>query len=175
HPRNRRSRGISRGTTRSLRRTRRRRCIEAGVGAVVELDVGGETDDMHGHPVRVRGTVRLLHDGRWEETGPTHGGFRYFDTGPGALLVTEDGHDLLLNSRPQGNVSRAQLQAVGLDPAAQRIIIAKGVNSPRATFEPIAAELLYVATPGVTSADLATFTYRHRRRPMFPFEPEATY
>ncbi|MEE6287852.1 M81 family metallopeptidase [Georgenia sp. MJ173] len=150
-------------------------CVVAGVGASVELLAGGKTDGRHGDPVRLRGTVRLLHDGRWEETGPTHGGFRYFNTGPGALLATEDGHDVLLISRPHGNVSRQQLSAVGLDPARQRIIIAKGVNSPRATFEPIAAELLFVGTPGVTSADLSTFGYQHRRRPMFPFEREATY
>ncbi|MEE6282905.1 M81 family metallopeptidase [Georgenia sp. MJ170] len=152
-----------------------RQCVDAGVGATVELLVGGKTDNLHGVPLRVRGTVRLLHDGRWEETGPTHGGFRFFDTGPGALLATEDGHDVLLTSHPLGNVSKQQLSAVGLDPARQRIIIAKGVNSPRATFEPVAAELLFVGTPGVTCADLSTFTYRHRRRPMFPFEREATY
>jgi microcystin degradation protein MlrC len=150
-------------------------CITAGVCATVELAVGGKTDDRHGRPVNVRGTVRLLSDGTWEDPGSTHGGFRFFDTGPGALLATEDGHDLLLTTLPQGNVSLQQLRAVGLDPTTQRIIVAKGVNSPRAAFEPIAAEMLYVGTPGVTSADLSTFTYHHRRRPMFPFEPEATY
>ncbi len=149
-------------------------CISAGVGAKVELAVGGKTDDMHGEPVMVRGTVRLLSDGQWEDPGETHGGFRFFDTGPGALLSTEDGHDVLLTSRPQGNVSLQQLRAVGLEPTTQPIIIAKGVNSPRAAFEPIAAEMIYVATPGVTSADLSTFTYRHRR-PMFPFERETSY
>lgn len=150
-------------------------CIAAGVGATVQLAVGGKTDHLHGSPVQVRGTVRLLHDGRWEETGPTHGGFRFFDTGHGALLATEDGHDLLLTSRPQGNVSLQQMRAVGLEPTTQRIIVAKGVNSPRAAFEPIAAEMLFVGTPGVTSADLSTFTYQNRRRPLFPFEGEATY
>lgn len=150
-------------------------CVAAGVGATVELAVGGKTDDMHGEPVQVRGRVRVLHDGKWEETGATHGGFRFFDTGHGALLATEDGHDLLLISRPLGNVSLQQMRAVGLEPTTQRIIVAKGVNSPRAAFEPIAAELLFVGTPGVTSADLSKFTYQNRRRPLFPCEPEATY
>jgi hypothetical protein len=27
----------------------------------------------------------------------------------------------------------------------------------------------------VTTADLSTFTYRHRRRPLYPFEPDAQY
>ena len=44
--------------------------------------------------------------------------------------------------------------------------------SARTAFEPIATEMLYVATPGATSADLATFTYPAA---MFPCEPDATY
>jgi microcystin degradation protein MlrC len=34
----------------------------------------------------------------------------------------------------------------------------------------VAAQMIWVATPGVTSADLSTFGYAHRRRPMYPFE-----
>lgn len=150
-------------------------CVAAGVGSTVELEVGGKTDDQHGAPVRVRATVRVVTDGRFEDPTPTHGGFRFFDTGTSVLLATEDGHDLLLTSDPQGTVSLEQLRSVGLDPLQQPIIVAKGVNSPRAAFEPIASELLYVATPGSTSADLSSFTFEHRRRPMFPFEPDATY
>lgn len=149
-------------------------CIDAGVGATLELAVGGKTDDLHGSPVTVQATVRALTDGRWEDPGATHGGFRFFDTGTNALLETQDGHDVLLTSQPQGNVSLQQLRAVGLEPTRQPIIIAKGVNSPRAAFEPIAAEMIYVGTPGVTSADLSTFTYRHLR-PMHPFAHEANY
>jgi len=150
-------------------------CAEVGVGATVELDVGGKTDDRHGAPVHIRGVVRCLTDGRWEDPGDTHGGFRFFDTGPTALVHTDDGHDVLLNSLPLGNVSRRQLESVGLDPLTQPIIVAKGVHSPRAAFEPIAAELLWLNTPGCTTADLGALRYEHRRRPMFPFEPDATY
>ena len=149
-------------------------CVAAGVGAEIELSVGGKTDDLHGQPVTVRGRVRVLTDGKWEDPGATHGGFRFFDTGTGALLRTEDGHDVLLTSHPQGNVSLQQLRAVGLEPTQQRIIIAKGVNSPRAAFEPIAAEMIYVATPGVTSADLSTFRYTNRR-PMYPFQADVDW
>lgn len=149
-------------------------CVGAGVGAEVSLAVGGKTDALHGEPVSVRGRVRVLTDGKWEDPGATHGGFRFFDTGTSALVRTDDGHDVLLTSRPQGTVSLQQLRAVGLEPTEQRIIIAKGVNSPRAAFEPIAAEMVYVATPGVTSADLSTFHYT-RRRSMYPFEADLAW
>jgi microcystin degradation protein MlrC len=30
-------------------------------------------------------------------------------------------------------------------------------------------------TAGVTSADMASFAYKHRRRPLYPFESVATF
>ncbi|NED97891.1 hypothetical protein G1H11_21565 [Phytoactinopolyspora alkaliphila] len=63
---------------------------------------------------------------------------------------------------------------VGIEPTTVAIIAAKGVHSPRAAFEPIATKLIWANTPGATSADLFTLTYRHRRSPMFPFETEAS-
>jgi microcystin degradation protein MlrC len=150
-------------------------CFEAGLGATVDLAVGGKTDERHGSPVRIHGIVRALSDGRWEDGGDTHGGFRFFDTGPTALVHTDDDHDVLLNSLPLGNVSRQQLVSVGLDPATQPIIVTKGVHSPRAAFEPIAAEMLWLNSPGCTTAELHLLEYRQRRRPLFPFEPDAAY
>ena len=37
---------------------------QAGVGATVELELGGHYDDMHGTPLRVSAYVKALHDGR---------------------------------------------------------------------------------------------------------------
>ena len=58
---------------------------------------------------------------------------------------------------------------------AKRVVVAKGVVSPRPAYEPIAAQIVLADTPGVTTADLSRFTYHRRRRPLFPFEPEAVY
>ena len=128
-----------------------------------------------GSPVPVRGTVRTLDDGRFEDTGPTHGGKRFFDAGPWAVVETEDGYTLLLTSRPMGNMSRQELVSAGIDPLRQPIIVAKGVHSPRGAFEPIAAAMIQLNSPGCTSADVTALPYRHRRRPMFPYEPDTQY
>jgi microcystin degradation protein MlrC len=53
--------------------------------------------------------------------------------------------------------------------------VAKGVVSPRPAYEPMAAQIILVNTPGVTTADLSFFTYKNRRRPLFPFEVAAAY
>ncbi|MFW6090757.1 MAG: M81 family metallopeptidase [Actinomycetota bacterium] len=146
-------------------------CSSAGAGARVSLSVGGKTDDRHGAPLPVTGVVAAFSDGRFDDPTPTHGGRRYFDMGPTVRLSTDDGFELVLISIPHGTVSREQLRIVALEPAEQKIIVAKGVHSPRAAFEPVAEELVWAATPGCTAADLSTLSYVHRRRPMFPFEP----
>ena len=150
-------------------------CVRAGVGAQVTLDVGGKTDDMHGTPVRVTGTVRTIVDGRWEDTGPTHGGYRHYYAGPSVRLDTEDGHTLVLTSRRSGNTSRYQMYSAGIIPEQFQVVVAKGVVSPRPAYQPIAGEVVLVNTPGVTTADLSYFTYHRRRKPLYPFEEDAQY
>ncbi|MCC6179315.1 MAG: M81 family metallopeptidase [Chloroflexi bacterium] len=150
-------------------------CIAAGVGAELTLPVGAKTDDMHGRPVTVTGTVRVLADGHYEDPTPTHGGFRFFNAGTMAVLDTTDGHTLVLTSQRVGNTSLEQMYHVGVRPERYQIAVAKGVVSPRPAYSRIASEIVLVNTPGVTTADLSFFTYRRRRHPLFPFEPDATY
>jgi len=59
---------------------------------------------------------------------------------------------------------------MGINPEDYRIVVAKGVSSPRPAYQPIAAEIIIVNSPGVTSADLDTFTFNRRRIPLYPFE-----
>lgn len=150
-------------------------CVAAGVGQQVKLSVGAKTDDMHGQPVDVTGRVRVISDGRFEEPTPTHGGFRHFDGGTTVVLDTTDEHTLVLTSRLVGNTSIQQMYWTGVRPETYQVVVAKGVVSPRPAYEPIASQIVLVNTPGVTSSDLGGFEYRRRRRPLYPFEAEASY
>ena len=150
-------------------------CIAAGVGSHITLMVGAKTDDMHGVPLEVTGTVRLISDGKLEDPKPTHGGWRYYDGGPTVVLDTTDGHTLVLNSRRVGNTSIQQMYALGIRPEEMDVIVAKGVVSPRPAYESIASRIILVNSPGVTTSDLSTFQYMRRRVPLYPFEAEARY
>ena len=150
-------------------------CVAAGVGSTVTLSLGGKTDALHGETVSVSGYVRLIADGKFEEPEPIHGGFRYFDNGISVVLQTTDGHTLLLVSNRFLNTSLQQYLIVGVRPQDYRVIVGKGVVSPRPAYQPIAAQMLLVNTAGAASADLSTFAYHRRRRPLYPFEPDAMY
>ena len=150
-------------------------CQTAGVGGRINAMAGGKSDNQHGAPFPVNGVVTALSNGRYEETGPTHGGFRFFNDGASAAIRTDDGFTLVITSRAGGTSSLQQFRTLGIEPTAIKILIAKGVHSPRPAVEPIAKKMIWVATPGVTTADLSTFSYQHRRRPMYPFEAGANW
>jgi microcystin degradation protein MlrC len=152
-----------------------RACAQAGVGATVSLRVGGKTDDMHGQPVSIQGRVRALTDGRFVEDHPVHGGGRFFDQGLTAVVETDQEHTLLLTSLPMPPVSLEQVRSAGIKPERFKILVAKGVVAPRGAYQPIAARIILVNTPGATCADMSQFDYRRRRRPLYPLEPDATY
>jgi microcystin degradation protein MlrC len=150
-------------------------CVAAGPGATVTLAVGAKTDNLHGQPVTVTGRVRVIADGKFEETRPTHGGFRFYDGGTTVVLECPDDYTLVLTSERIGNTAIEQMYSVGVWPERKQVVVAKGVHSPRPAYTPIAAEIVLVNTPGATSSDLSTFNYHHRRRPLYPFEEDATY
>jgi microcystin degradation protein MlrC len=147
----------------------------AGVGSRVRLRAGGKTDALHGPPIEAEFTVRALSDGTFAEPDPRHGGFTRFDHGPTAVVETDTGLTLVLTTNRVPPFSLNQLTSCGLDPAQFRVLVAKGVHAPVAAYSPVCKHLIRVDTPDVTSADLSRFTYRYRRRPMFPFELDAVW
>ena len=150
-------------------------CVQAGIGSRITVKVGGKTDNMHGNPVKVTGVLRTLFSGKFEDDRPTHGGFRYYDGGLTAVLDTDDNHTLVLTSLRCGNTSREQMYTVGVYPEKYRVVVAKGVVSPRPAYQSIAKEVILVNSPGVTTSDLSFFEYRRRRPNLFPFEELAVY
>jgi microcystin degradation protein MlrC len=147
----------------------------AGVGARLTLTMGGKTDRLHGPPLIAEIAVVSLADGRFEEPQPRHGGYAHFDQGPTAIVETSSGLTVMLTSQRMPPFSIQQLSTCGLDPAAFRFIVTKGVNAPLAAYAPVCPTKFRVNTPGCTTADMRSLAYQHRRRPMFPWEDVATW
>jgi microcystin degradation protein MlrC len=104
-----------------------------------------------------------------------HGGGRFFDQGLTAVVETSQRHTLILTSLPMAPVSLEQVRSTGVKPERFQVVVAKGVVAPRGAYEPIAARILLVNTPGATAADPTLFAYHRRRRPLYPLEPDAAY
>ena len=142
-------------------------CVQAGVGNSVSLQVGGKVDTLHGNPISIQGNVRLIHDGRYEETQPRHGGQRYHDQGLTVVVAVGDSL-VVLTSRRQTPFSLQQLLSLGIDPTAMRMIVVKAAVAYRAAYEPIAGQIIEVDTPGLTAVNPLHFEYHDLRLPVFP-------
>ena len=149
--------------------------VAVGIGESVDLSIGARVDRHQGPPLRTNVNVIGLYEGRFRETATRHGGFTEFDQGRVAVVRTAGGVTVLLTSRRVPPFSLTQLTSCGLDPRSFRVIVAKGVIAPQAAYREVCDRLILVNTPGVTCADITRLEYTHRRRPMFPFETEATW
>lgn len=136
------------------------RCLAAGIGSPVNLGF-------------CAGHVKLLSDGRFTERKVRHGGWMHCDQGLTAVVETAENHTVILTTRRMAPMSLEQVRSVGVIPETKDILIVKGVVAPQAAYREVAAEIVLVDTPGPTANDPASFTYQHRRRPMFPMEPMA--
>jgi microcystin degradation protein MlrC len=150
-------------------------CQQSSLGEQVELSVGGKTDSRHGPPLQTTFTVIAKSNGLFSESQPRHGGNTHFDQGPTVVLQTQQGLTVMLTSQRMAPWSLQQLRHCGLEPADFKVLVAKGVHAPLAAYSEVCERFIHVNTSGVTSADLSKFDYRHRRRPMFPFELDANW
>ena len=146
-----------------------------GVGHKSMFSVGGKTDGQHGEPLAALFEVCSFHEGKFREPEVRHGGFSEFDQGPTVLLKSESGLTLMITSRRMVPFSLQQLYSCGLDPASFQILVAKGVNAPIAAYREVCPHFIRVNSPGSTCADMTKLSFQHRRKPLFPFEPETTW
>ena len=142
-----------------------RAAFEAGVGGEFAMEVGGKSDELHGKPVRIHGRVKLLYDGKYVETQARHGGMRFHDQGPTAVIelgesAPDESGFVLLDSRRHPPFSLGQLTSAGIQPEALKIIVVKAAVAFRAAYEPIAGTILPVDTPGLTAVNPKRFDYQ---------------
>lgn len=115
-------------------------------------------------------TMQRQADGRFTESEPHHGGQANFNMGHIAIVSTAKGNMVMLTSQRIPPFSLRQLTTFGIFPHDFEVVVAKGVNAPIAAYAPECPTIIQVNTPGVTQADMTAFTYKNRRKPLFPFE-----
>ena len=148
------------------------RILAAGTAASVTLSLGGRTDmpqiGLQAKPLIVTARIARITDGEFVVTGPMATGTRVrmgktavLDTGAMQIVVSEG------RSEP---FDTGVFTHCGIDPRRKRYVLIKSRQHFRAGFEPIARHIVLCDGDGVTSSDLRLFTYKNRRRPLYPFE-----
>ncbi|MFC4597327.1 M81 family metallopeptidase [Cohnella hongkongensis] len=134
------------------------RACELGVGAEFRGPVGGASGELHGKPVAVRGTVRLLFNGRYRHIGPYMTGHQ---ADMGRTAVLECGRlTIVLTERRVAPWDPGHIASVGLNPEHYHILVVKSAIAWQTAFGPLAKRVVHVDSPGCCSANLGHFEYR---------------
>jgi microcystin degradation protein MlrC len=149
-----------------------KRIVEAGTAAGVTLDLGGRIDmpqiNLLGKPLTVTGRVTRITDGNFVVTGPMATGTRV-RMGRTAVLDTGSMQIVVASNRSEP-FDLGVFTHCGIDPRRKKYVLIKSRQHFRAGFEPIARHIVMCDGDGCTSSDLRLFTYRNRRKPLYPFE-----
>ena len=148
------------------------RLLAAGTAASVTIPLGGRIDmpqiNLPGRPHTVTGKVVRVTEGEFVVTGPMATGTR---VRMGRTAVLDTGRmQIVVSERRSEPFDLGVFTHCGIDPRRKRYVLIKSRQHFRAGFEPIARHIVLCDGDGCTSSDLRLFTYRKRRRPLYPFE-----
>ena len=142
-------------------------CRQAGVGAELDLAVGGKSTPLQGEPVPMQATVvALSDDGKFTYAGPRNRGLDGF-MGPSAHIVQNGVHVLLISEREQPFDIAFSL-TMDLDPRKMRYISVKSAAHFRANFEPFAGNIYVVSEPSVHSGATLQGQFKNVGRKLYP-------
>ena len=142
-------------------------CFEAGEGARLRLRVGGKTCDLSGRPIDLEATVKRLVPDAQQTFGASRNALG------NCAAIDADGIEIVLTSTRTQAFGRDLFTQFGIDLAAKKLIVVKSSQHFHAAFAPIAKAVLYLAAPGVLTADIASLPYRRIQRPIWPLDANA--
>jgi microcystin degradation protein MlrC len=146
--------------------------MRAGVGATVELRIGGRTQmpsiPGDNEPLLVRGRVRTLSAGYFVSESPMRAGVAV-TMGPMAVLDTGK-VEIVLISRHTEPSDLGLFKVVGIDPAKKRFVAIKSRVHWRADLGSLAKHVVECNGLGVCTSDYGILNFEHVRRPVYPLD-----
>lgn len=150
----------------------------AGLGAKLQISLGGRSGLAGDAPFAVEAEVRALTNGKVKATGPFYGG-NEIDLGLSACLRV-GGTDVIVTSGISQMADREFYRTLGVVPEEKAILVNKSSVHFRADFEPIAEVILVATAPGAMPLCPSVLPWKHLRqgirlRPLGPeFGGDAT-
>jgi microcystin degradation protein MlrC len=147
--------------------------IAAGVGATLDVEVGGKIGTAFYRPVAMRGYVKTLSDGDFV---PRSGGARGSTQHRGRVAVlVQDGIHLVVAEQPTSQWHPEFYRSLGEEPADARIVQIKSPMGYRAAYAGLFDEVLVIDAPGASTPDLASLPWQHVPRPIYPLDEETVW
>jgi microcystin degradation protein MlrC len=135
---------------------------EIGVGGKAKVRLGGKVGPMSGDPIDVEVTVRGLGSDMRQALGDST-----MPMGDAAWLDA-DGVHLVVNDMRTQCFNPSAFTDLGIDLSAMQAVVVKSSQHFYVGFEPIASEIIHVATPGAIPPDFASIPYTKRPGTYWP-------
>lgn len=137
-------------------------CREAGEGATLPLRMGGKHGPMSGDPLDLIVTVKKCASGLTQRFGTLPAPIGE------AVWVEANGIDIVINDVRTQTFHPEAFEQLGIDLSQRRYVCVKSSNHYQAGFNPIAARVIPVATPGAITPDFANIPYTKRAKTYWP-------
>jgi microcystin degradation protein MlrC len=143
------------------------------VGSRARIALGGKGSRLDAGPLTLEVELVSRSDGRFAlEDKQSHLASMAgdsFDMGPCAV-VRHAGLTILITSRKTPPFDLGQWRGQGIEPAELSVIGVKAAVAHRRAYDPIAARMWWVDTPGPCTSNLRSLPYRRVRRPVYPLD-----
>jgi len=137
--------------------------FDAGVGARLQMRIGGKISPLSGDPLDLDCTVKALqHD--LVMTGLSNTPTAMGD----CALVEVAGIEVVLITRRNQAMGTDLFTQLGCDLAAKKIVVVKSSQHFYASYSKVAKHVIYAGAPGAVTLDLTTLPYRKARLPKWP-------
>jgi microcystin degradation protein MlrC len=143
------------------------KAIEAGVKGIITMKIGAKTDNYHGKPIQITGTVRTITDGRFIHKAMAVG--VPADVGRTAVIDVK-GVEIILSEKSHSPNDPEIYRRNGIEPTDKKILVLKSRGHFRAAYEPFSKQIIEVDAPGLTTPNLRWFTYHNIPHPIWPFD-----
>lgn len=149
----------------------------AGAGAYISCRLGGKTDRLHGDPIELENAyVKCVSDGIFNRVSPMGYG-RAMDLGVTACLVAGNVSIVVGGGRKNGiGVPRTQtfddgpFRIVGVDWQHTQVLALKSAQHFKGWWADKVKAIIPCESPGLMSADLTTFSFRHASTEYYPLK-----
>jgi microcystin degradation protein MlrC len=133
-------------------------CLEAGIGAEVQITLGGNWDTLNGRRIPIRAGVKNI----VRDFGPYKSDL---------VLVSYRNLLITITSKHIGFGDEELLPALGVNPGDYCIVVVKlGYLEP--CFRSIAARAILATSKGCSNEVLETISYKKVRRPLYPLDED---
>lgn len=137
-------------------------CRASGVGATIKVELGGKCGPASGPALDLRVGIKAIVENACQSlNGLT------LQMG-NCVWLNCAGIDILVNDIRTQTLGLDAFTQMGIDPRRYNTVVVKSMHHFHAAFAPIAAEVIYVSSPGALNLEFSQIPYQNLTAPRWP-------